>query len=274
MAIVLALASFGAFVAFIGDIVVALQASTVIQRTAVGGKGTIAGRHPEGIGAAPDDPGTAERRVGERMSSGRRWALCTERAGYLTRVDGALIERAAKLDVLVVEAVAVGDFLVTGQRIGEVWGHADERPDLDGLRDAYVLGEERTLASDVAFPVRQLADIALKALSPGINDPTTAENAMGSLADLLVCLAAEEPVSAIRVDGEGEPRLRAEAATLDSLAFLGFEQVRLAAREKPVVLGRLRVLLGEIARAAGDAGVRCDEAARQRALLEAEEVPS
>lgn len=272
LAIVFALAAFGAFVAFIGDIVVALQASTVIQRTAVGGRRTAAGRHPRDVGAAPDDLAAAERRVRERIASGHRWDLRTDRAGYLTEVGGVLIERAAGLDVLVDERVSVGDFLVSGQRVAEVWSDGDEEPDLDALRDAYRLGEERTLAADVAFPVRQLADIALKGLSPGINDPTTAENAMGSLADLLVGLAGDEPVSTIRVDGAGEPRVCAESASLDDLVFLGFEQVRQAAEDQPVVLARLGVLLDEIARAARAAGVPSAEAARQRALLTTEGV--
>jgi len=168
--------------------------------------------------------------------------------------------------VLVVQRVAVGDFLVSGQAIGEVWS-GGEAPELDGLRSDFRLASERTLAADVAFPVRQLADIALKALSPGINDPTTAENAMGSLADTLVRLAGDDPVNGVRVDEEGEPRLCAEAISLDALVRLGFEQVRRSTEGEPVLADRLETLLLEIGRSAREAGGSSDETERQRALL-------
>lgn len=267
LAIVFALFAFGAFVAFIGDIVVALQASTVIRRIATDAHRAIEGRHPRGIGSAPKDPADAEDRLRARRESGRSWPLTTDAPGYLTDVDGRIIERAAGLDVLVVQRVSVGDFLVSGQEIGEVWAGGDEPPELDGLRSDFRLAPERTLAADVAFPVRQLSDIALKALSPGINDPTTAENAMGSLADTLVRLAGEDPVDAVRVDKEGEPRLCAEAVSLDALVRLGFEQVRHASEGKPVLAERLEALLVQITRSAQKAECSSDEAERQRALL-------
>ncbi len=274
LAIVFALAAFGGFVAFIGDIVVALQASTVIRRIAADAHQSIAGRHPRHVGAAPDDAAAAQRRARDRLASGRRWDLCTERAGYLTHVETELVEQAARADGLVVQQAAVGDFLVTGQRVAEVVGCGGDAPPLDALRAAFKLGDERTLAADVAFPVRQLADIALRALSPGINDPTTAENAMGSLADTLVRVAADEPVGAVRVDGEGEPRLCACPTSLDELVHLGFEQVRHAARDQPVMVARLAELAEQVARAAQSAGTPSVEADRQLSLLRGEGVPA
>lgn len=183
LAIVFALAAFGGFVAFIGDIVKALQASTVIRRIAVEAHQAISGRHPRDIGAAPDDEGDAQQRVRERMDTDPKCELRSDRARYLTHVDADLIEVASRVDVLVAQRVQVGDFLLTGQLYAEVWGQTTNDAELDGIRAAFRLGDERTLASDVRFPVRQLADIALRALSPGVNDPTTAENAMGSLTD-------------------------------------------------------------------------------------------
>ncbi len=269
LAIVFALAAFGGFVAFIGDIVKAVQASTVIRRIAADAHQAIDGRHPRTVGAPPDDPGKAERQVRERIAAGRRWELRTRRAGYLTHVDASLVERAAQAGVLVVQRVAVGDLLVTGQLLAEVIGEGDDTPPLNELCATFRLGQERTLAADVAFPVRQLADIALRALSPGVNDPTTAENAMGSLADTVVRVAGDEPVSAVRVDAGQTPRLHARPTSLDELVHLGFEQVRHAAPD-PLMAAQLISLLEEIARASRDAGSPSEEAARQLALFRSE----
>lgn len=267
MAIVLALAAFGGFVAFIGDIVVALQASTVINRIAGDAEQPITARHPHGVGSDPEDPDGAARAVAERKRSGRARDLTAPRAGYLTHVDGAIIERASAADVLVEQRAQVGDFVVTGQVLAQVWAAGGDPEGLDGLRDAFGIEKERTLAADVRFPVRQLADVALRALSPGTNDPTTAENAMGSLADTIVRVIGQPPVGAIRVDGDEVPRLVAKPVSVDELVQLGFEQVRHAARGQPVVLERLVELIEQVDRALEEAQVQCAETARQLRLL-------
>ena len=135
------------------------------------------------------------------------------------------------------------------------------------LRETFKLDKQRTVVQDVAFPVRQLADIALKGLSPGINDPTTAENAMEALSALLIESIEPEPPPVVRTDDHGEPRLLAEAPELDDLIRLGFDQVRCFAGPYPLVTIRLIELLEQIEDAAGRAGVEAAEPRRQRSLI-------
>lgn len=105
------------------------------------------------------------------------------------------------------------------------------------------MAAERTFAADPAFPVRQLADIALRALSPGVNDPTTAENAMSALTDVLVRFAADPPVASLRVDEDGQPRLLALVTSFDDLVQIGFEQVQAAAIDQDALKRRLEEFL-------------------------------
>lgn len=256
-AILLALVSFGQFVAFIGDIVTALQASTIIDRISRDAATAITGRHPRHIGDAPKDAVEAERLADQRTLAHPSAALVSSGAGYLTHIDPRIVQLAAEHDVFLSQRVVVGDYVLTGERLADL--HAPQVLDAaarDALASCFKLAPERTVAADVRFPIRQLADVALRALSPGVNDPTTAENAMSALADVLVQFTRDDDVETLRVCGAGQPRLRAISSTLDDLVILGFEQVRIAAAGDPLIERHLRHLLTELQ--AADASGRSD----------------
>jgi len=270
VAIVASIGAFGLFVAFIHATVQSLQASTLIKRIAADGHRAIEGRFPAGIGADPDDPAAATRSAQDRMQ-GSGTVVTATRAGFLTLVDGDAIEATAvEHDLLVRQVARLGDFVVTGTPLAQVWSQRE--PDAERIQEllapAFRLGSERTVVQDVAFSVRQLADVALRALSPSLNDPTTAENAMGSLADTLIVFARTDCAPRVRVDADGRPWFVADAPDLDDLVRLGFEQVRAASAHHPVVAARLLELLSAIDLAAAHSGTRSAEAARQSDLLE------
>ena len=272
VAVLGAIASFALFVAFIQNAVVSLQASTLIRRMAADGQASIDRRFPAVIGADPDDPQEALRQVRERMADGDGLAVRAGRAGFLTELKGEeLFEAVRPADALVEQCLPLGDFVLTGGLLARVWpasgGDGDHEDLVASVEGAFALADERTVVYDVAFPVRQLADVALRGLSPSLNDPTTAENAMNSLADILVRFAAQPVAPVVRTDVDGEPRLVATPPALDDLVRLGFEQVRVKAATYPVVCARLLVLLGEVERAAGEHDVPCGEVARQARLL-------
>jgi uncharacterized membrane protein len=266
VAIALAVASMGVFVRFVHSMVDLLQASTVIRRIGEDSQHAERTRYPAGVGGEPANPAEAAERI-EQITATAPVEIRARRAGYLTGVDGeAIMERAAACGVLVRQCIPIGDFVVTGMRVAEVWGERAE-DFVEAGADTFEVAEERTVAYDPAFPVRQLADVALRALSPSLNDPTTAENAMGTLTESLVQLADGSHPSPVRVDGDGTPRFVARVVTLDELVRLGFEQVRLSARSHPVFRDRLVVLLDAIQSAARRQGSECREAGRQAALL-------
>jgi uncharacterized membrane protein len=94
---------------------------------------------------------------------------------------------AARVHVTVVP----GAFVTPGEVVAEVWD-VDEESGCEAVRSAVAIADERDPAFDVAFGVRQLADVALRALSPSLNDPTTARTCIGYLRAILEALAARD----------------------------------------------------------------------------------
>ena len=92
------------------------------------------------------------------------------------------------------------------------------------------------MQQDVAYGVRQLADVALKAMSPGINDPTTAHEAISHLGTVLADLLHRQPPSG-RLEGKnGEVILIPHATTHEELVGLAFDELRIASADQPTVL--------------------------------------
>ena len=109
---------------------------------------------------------------------------------------------AIEADALLVQRVPIGQFIVTRGMLAEVWSKSPDDELIDKAGHAFTLRQERTVVQDAAFPVRQLAGVALKGLSRSLNDPTTAQKAMNSLADTRA-LRARAPAS-VRVDEAGD----------------------------------------------------------------------
>jgi uncharacterized membrane protein len=251
LAVAATVAALGLFVAFVNNIVISLQPATVVRRITKDGADAL-GR-----------PRPGEPLASEAFTT--LYVLESTRPGYVQEVDAAAAcaaladaGRRAKL------APAVGDFLATGDPLLTLDGRDPPGEDLErALRSAVALGQERALGQDVSFPVRQLADIAVKALSPGINDPTTASNALDGISELLVtAVRTELGPSAVR-DRSGQLRLALPGPTRADLVQLGVEQVRSALGPDPVPALALLQTLGRVRRAAPAER----EAARQAALV-------
>ena len=264
-AVVLAIVAFGLFIAFIGQIVHALEASTIIERIALEARPGVDSPYPAGCAEPPDDPVGARRRVARR-TAGPSFEVRARSAGFLSSVDGStVVEAAAEHDALIAQETPLGDYVVTGDLLARMWC---EHPAVEALelcvRAAFGVGRERTPLQDLGFSVRQLADVALRGVSPSTNDPTTAENAMNALGETLTRIARQEPPARIRVDSEGVERFVACTPDLGELVRLGFDQVRVKAGSYPVLCVRLLELLHKIDAATADG---CAECARQARLI-------
>ncbi len=144
---------------------------------------------------------------------------------------------------------APGDFVAAGEVVVRlVGGRAPAPGDLERLAGAVVLGTQRTIAQDVAFGLRQLTDVGLRALSPGINDPTTAEEAIMRSADLLRRVSGRRLGRTVRDDG-GRVLLVRPRPTWDELVGLAFDQ-HVRAAEGQADTATMLVLLDALGRVA------------------------
>ena len=135
------------------------------------------------------------------------------------------------------------------------------------LNAAYSVGRHRTVHQDAGYGIRQIVDVALKALSPGINDTTTAINSVDYLASILARLAARRIESPFRSEG-GQLRVITRGPTFPGLLADALDQIRQNAEGNVAVLARLHQVVATVAGRTSDEQRR--NALRQQAVLIAE----
>ena len=155
---------------------------------------------------------------------------------------GALVALARQAGGTIVMACAVGDTLVEGVVLLRVHEAPTPLPD-NALLGAVRLGRERTFEQDPKYPIRLLVDIAIKALSPAINDPTTAVQTIDQLEDLLRRLGAVELDAGHVVDADGLLRLVIPTATWEDYLTLAFDEIRQFGSNSVQVMRRMRSAL-------------------------------
>ena len=176
-------------------------------------------------------------------------------SGFLVWLDEpALLAAAREASAVLMIHRAPGNSLVAGTPIGVAWplaGHYFDEEVLAELRhraaEAVHTGPERTAAQDVGFGLRQLTDVATKALSPGINDPTTAIHAIGHSSALLVELAARDLAPRVLHDQDHTVRVVLHRSAFADLLDTAISQPRRYGAADPAVLTRLLWLLREVA---------------------------
>ena len=158
----------------------------------------------------------------------------------------ALVEHARRAGATIVMACAVGDTLLQGSVVLRVHGASGSLSEI-ALMQAVHLGTERTFDQDPKYPIRLLVDIAIKALSPAINDPTTAIQALDQIEDLLRRLAQHELDTGLVKDPTGVLRLVLLMPTWDDYLMLSFDEIRQFGAGSIQVMRRLRAALTGLA---------------------------
>lgn len=143
-----------------------------------------------------------------------------------------------------------GCFVARGMPLATVWPPPEDDAICAELADAFIMGNERTMQQDVDFGLRQLTDIALRALSPGINDPTTAIEVVVRVGAILRRLLVIELPPPVRSGPDGRLLLRPFALGHAEYVAHAYNQVRLAAAPHPAVciaiLRTLRMLTAAV----------------------------
>ncbi|MCB0062268.1 MAG: DUF2254 domain-containing protein, partial [Caldilineaceae bacterium] len=175
--------------------------------------------------------------------------LAAPSAGYLQGVDvERLVKIAEEHDLLLEMTCRTGDFIPRGRPLLQI--HPADKVDkalCEELQNQFDLGTERTMFEDVLFGIRQLVDIALKALSPAVNDPTTAMNCIDYLTNILVQAARLPKHHAHLYDEEGTVRLSIHKVTFAAMVELSFHQIRHYGAGDALVVMRMLDALTEIA---------------------------
>lgn len=245
LSFLLVIASVGLFLAFIHHITTSIQVSNVISRVGDGTLAVIEQLYPEETPTSePPAPGPTWSPLPGTprvvFDSGRRH-------GRLVAVDyDLLVRNARELDAVVTVDLPVGAFVPQGLPVLRVWG-VDEIPsDGNGFGSGYRLGSDRTLRQDAAFGLRQLVDIAERALSPGTNDPTTAVQVIDELHLILRTLVQRESPSPYITDEDGNVRVVHHPQRVEDLLGLAVREIAHYGRDSLRIGPRLTAMLDDL----------------------------
>lgn len=230
-AFVLAVASIQMFIVYVDHIIHQARVTSVIERLGDDTLNMIDDQYPASDGR--------QRLVGELPDREPDLVVRAPRKGHILEIDVArLLEAISQREVVVAMVPAIGDFIPSDGRLFELFGDVEVDPAV--LAGTVAIDAERSITQDVPFGFRLLVDIAERALSPGVNDPSTAVQALDRLHDLLRRLGTRQFPTGWHADDAGVSRLFVHQPTWDLFVALAFEEIRHYGQDSLQVARRIR----------------------------------
>ncbi len=237
--ILLALASLGVLIHFIHHVAITIQANQIIATVSQEMHATIDRLWPDELGQDLikdfEDAGRADL-PDHFESQARTVAACGN--GYVGAIEQERLMRLAKEHDVVVRLLRrPGQFVIEGNPLALVWPGDRVDNELARIINGTVLFEvQRTPYQDVEFTVDQLVEVAVRALSPGINDPFTAIICVDWLSEALGRLARRSMPSPYRYDDEGKLRVVTRGVSFADVVDAAFNQIRQYGRTSASVM--------------------------------------
>ena len=232
----LSLATVFGFVAYLHGVVRLMRVQYLLEAIATESRRSIEENFPPAsayVDVEPPAPAPAPRR------------LCyTGTAGVITATDlHGLVELCRRNGCWLELAVGAGEYLAYGTPLALVHGGDLHEPDVTRF---FLIRGERTFTQDPAFGFRQLVDIAICALSPAVNDPTTGVQAIDRISDLLAITGGRLDPTGLRVDSSGTVRVKRKLRNFEALLVLSLTEIIRYGADAPQVVRRLRAVLDEL----------------------------
>jgi len=244
VAVAMALVSIGALIFFINHITRSMQVETILARVAADITNRIDVLFPDDLGKPATPAGQ-----GWQAPAAEAFALRSPIAGYLQNIDETeIMRRVEENDLILTMDVGVGDFVLEGDTLARVWPEDTGRRCAADILGTIQLGNERTLFQDVQRGIIELTDIAVRALSPGVNDPTTALSCIDRLTQVLRVMGRRRFPDAIRLGKDGRPRVIAVTRPFAEIVGFPYRQLRHYGGGQPVIALALVASLGRVAR--------------------------
>lgn len=248
LAVLLSVLTLVLLIYFIHHVAVSIQAPNVIRAVAADLDTAIDSLFPE---VADRGPITTETPQAPPTESDRpSLAVLSAQVGYLQAVEmDTLLKAAARYNVVLELPVRPGDFLSRGTLLALVSPNSTAPEGLpEKLSRCFLIGSRRTPRQDLECSIYELVEVAIRALSPGINDPFTAMSSLDYLGAALARLASRDMPSAYHFDQTGALRIIAEPSTFESAINAAFDQIRQDARYRADVTLRGLETLAFVAR--------------------------
>lgn len=244
VSVLLTVASLAVFIYFIHHAAQLIQVSHIIASVGTELDELIDRLVPAGERPSPREPDAL---AAQPAGDGR--PVRADSSGYVQHIDHQrLLDAAVKQDLVVRLTVRAGSHVAPGSVLAEVWPvERTVNACAGAVRGAILLDDQRTEQQDIEFGFQQLEQIALRALSPAINDPFTAGICVDRLGVTLCRLAERPRPSLLTTDGAARPRVIAQEVTFSELLASAFDEIRRSGRDILYILMRLLGTLQRIA---------------------------
>jgi uncharacterized membrane protein len=250
------------FLYFIDSMGKTLRPSSALRNVALIGRDVIRSVYPQWLNeqnSRPPEP------IKDFEDKPRRIVLNTADGVLLAFDLKGLVSFAGKSNCLIELVPEVGDFIAAGDPLFRIFQGGEDLAE-DTLRNSVVLSQERTVEQDPMFAFRIMVDIASKALSPAVNDPTTAVLAIDQIHHLLRDVGSRYLAEGRETDGAGRLRLVYRTPNWENFVQLAVTEVRQYGRESIQVIRRLRAMLENLIETLPD--IRAPLLYRELSLLE------
>lgn len=238
--IVLGVLSVIGIVAYLDHSLRRVQIDAVVQRIAGAALEAVRREHRETGNAKPSIEGTG-------TPHGEPLTVVADRSGWILRIEARALSVALPENSMARVGVRLGEAVSAGDRLVTIWPSPGEDSRLTRrVRRSIKAGKERSVATNPAFGIRQLVDIALKALSPGVNDPTTAVDVIHHLKVPVREILVSEPPTRVFSGPRGQRVILAETPSRSDHVHAAFSEIRLASTGQPSVLKALIEVLGDL----------------------------
>lgn len=238
-AFVLSLGGVGVLIYFIHHIALSIQASSIIASVAKETNASIDRLLPKELDRGADEDEVQNR--GLKSLDERSWyPVPAAVSGYIQSVNNAALMNMARDNRTILRMEhGIGAFVVQNTALVSLaLTYPPDQQTIDALNAAYSIGRHRTVDQDPAFGIRQIVDVAIKALSPGVNDTSTAVMCVDYLTSILARIAGRQFPSVHCYQGE-TLRVIAIVPSFEGLLAEAFDQIRSSAEENVAILARL-----------------------------------
>ena len=259
IAVVLGVASLGVLIYFIHHIAKSMQAGHIVHTVEQELSAQIETMFPDASSHHQPTGRADPEQLGPLTS------VIADCSGYLQAIDTEnLVQLAARHDLVIVALLRPGEFVIPGEPIAQLSAEAEltaERQDelSRGILSMFIVGVFGTPRQNIEFGIDQIVEVAVRALSPGINDPFTAISCVDRLGATLARLVTRDFPDGRHLDQRGRARLMVKTPSFGDLVDAAFHQIRQNAQHIPAVIIRLTDTLGRV-------GALTQDAARLRAL--------
>lgn len=240
VAVFAAVANIILIVFFIHNIAISIQADKVVSDISDFIAKQVETLFPEKMGDDPEEDPELDLDQTIRQYP-KTFSLPSPNSGYLQYLDSeSLMKTMEEKNLMMILNYRPGSYLVSGIELAKIYGHQEIDPnEIDHVLDCFIIGKTKTAQQDLEHSIHQMVEIAVRALSPGVNDPYTAISCIDNLSSTMCYLTQARLPSKYRYDTNQTLRIISDHLEFKGMMNAAFNQIRQFAGGSPAVLIRL-----------------------------------